>query len=94
MASNSTLKVEDLPKHDQDLPTNIDSDWEAGLRQWANKALHDGEINIFPKATNAVERILIQVALNKTQDKRQEAARLLGWGRNTLTRKIRELELE
>ncbi len=94
MASNNILEVEDLPKQDQELPTNVDTDWEAGFRQWANKALHDGEINLLPTATSAVEKILIQVALNKTQDKRQEAARLLGWGRNTLTRKIRELELD
>lgn len=94
MASNNELEVEDLPKHNQELPAQIDTDWEAGFRQWANKALHDGEVNLLPKATSAFERILIQVALNKTQDKRQEAARLLGWGRNTLTRKIRELELD
>ena len=94
MASNNILEVEDLPKQDQELPTQVDSNWEAGFRQWANKALHDGEINLLPTATSTVEKILIQVALNKTQDKRQEAARLLGWGRNTLTRKIRELELD
>ncbi len=94
MASNNTLEVADLPKQDQELPTQVDSNWEAGFRQWANKALHDGEINLLPTATSTMEKILIQVALNKTQDKRQEAARLLGWGRNTLTRKIRELELD
>ena len=94
MASNNTLEVADLPKQDQELPTQVDSNWEAGFRQWANKALHDGEINLLPTATTTMEKILIQVALNKTQDKRQEAARLLGWGRNTLTRKIRELELD
>jgi two-component system nitrogen regulation response regulator GlnG len=94
MASGNDLKVEDLPKHNQELPIEVDSDWEASFRQWANKQLHDGETNLLSKATPAFERILIQVALNKTQDKRQEAARLLGWGRNTLTRKIRELELD
>ena len=94
MASNNELEVSDLPKHNQKLPIKADTDWEAGFRQWANKALHDGEINLLPKATSTFEKILIQVALNKTQDKRQEAARLLGWGRNTLTRKIKELELD
>ncbi len=94
MATNKELEVADLPKHDQELPTDIDTNWEAGFRQWANKALHDGEVNLLPTATSMFEKILIQVALNKTQDKRQEAARLLGWGRNTLTRKIKELELD
>ncbi len=94
MASNNELEISDLPKHNQELPTDADTNWEASFRQWANKALHDGEVNLLPKATSVFEKILIQVALNKTQDKRQEAARLLGWGRNTLTRKIKELKLE
>ncbi len=94
MANNNELEVADLPKHNQDLPIQVDTDWQAGFRQWANKALHEGETNLLATATPAIERILIQVALNKTQDKRQEAARLLGWGRNTLTRKIKELELD
>ncbi|MDH5394526.1 MAG: nitrogen regulation protein NR(I), partial [Gammaproteobacteria bacterium] len=37
------------------------------------------------------EHIMIDAALEKTKGKRLEAARLLGWGRNTLTRKIKEL---
>ena len=37
------------------------------------------------------ERVLIRVALNRTHGHRQEAARVLGWGRNTLTRKLKEL---
>ena len=40
------------------------------------------------------ERTLINVALNKTKGKKKEAAELLGWGRNTLTRKIKELGIE
>ena len=38
------------------------------------------------------ERVLIEVALQQTGGRRQDAARLLGWGRNTLTRKLKELE--
>jgi len=40
------------------------------------------------------ETIMIQTAMEHTGGKKQEAAKLLGWGRNTLSRKIRELELE
>ena len=40
------------------------------------------------------ERIMIETALAKTSGKRQDAAKLLGWGRNTLTRKIKELGME
>jgi two-component system nitrogen regulation response regulator GlnG len=40
------------------------------------------------------ESVLITCALGRTGGRRQEAARLLGWGRNTLTRKIKELGLD
>ena len=40
------------------------------------------------------ERTLARAALERVQGRRQEAAKLIGWGRNTLTRKLRELGLE
>lgn len=94
MASSNELKKEDMPAQVQDAPSQRDVDWESGLRQWANRQLHDGHSDLLGTAQPAVERILIQCALNKTQDRRQEAARLIGWGRNTLTRKIKELDIE
>ncbi|MFK7852502.1 MAG: nitrogen regulation protein NR(I) [Granulosicoccus sp.] len=94
MASAQELTIEDLPSQSDDAPTTRESDWESGLRQWANRQLMDGEIDLLGKAQPTVEKILIQCALNKTQDRRQEAARLIGWGRNTLTRKIKELNID
>lgn len=94
MASAQELTVEDLPVQSEDTPTTRESDWENGLRQWANRQLQDGESDLLGKAQPIVEKILIQCALNKTQDRRQEAARLIGWGRNTLTRKIKELNID
>jgi two-component system, NtrC family, nitrogen regulation response regulator GlnG len=41
-----------------------------------------------------VERILIRVALRKADGLKQDAAKLLGWGRNTLTRKMKDLGME
>jgi two-component system nitrogen regulation response regulator GlnG len=40
------------------------------------------------------ERIMLTTALEHTHGHKQEAARLLGWGRNTLTRKLKELDVE
>lgn len=94
MATGTELTPEDMPQHNQSAATRRESDWESGLRQWANRQLQDGETNLLGKATPTIERILIECALNRTQDRRQEAAKLLGWGRNTLTRKIRELQLD
>jgi two-component system nitrogen regulation response regulator GlnG len=53
-----------------------------------------GEAHILETALPAFERTLISVALEKTGGHRQDAARLLGWGRNTLTRKIKDLEMD
>ncbi|NND92100.1 MAG: nitrogen regulation protein NR(I) [Granulosicoccus sp.] len=93
MAGGTELTVEDMPAQVRDASSQREVDWENGLRQWVNRQLHDGRTDLLAIAQPAVERILIQCALNKTQDRRQEAARLIGWGRNTLTRKIKELEL-
>jgi two-component system nitrogen regulation response regulator GlnG len=64
------------------------------FRRWARQHLKQGQGALLDKAMPAFEQILIQAALEHTGGRRQEAARLLGWGRNTLTRKIKELRLE
>ncbi|MFP1557869.1 helix-turn-helix domain-containing protein [Escherichia coli] len=48
----------------------------------------------FPEAQPELERTLLTTALRHTQGHKQEAARLLGWGHNTLTRKLKELGME
>ena len=94
MSGGTELEVDDMPAQVRDEPRTVEVDWESGLRQWANRQLNEGNTDLLGMAQPAVERILIKCALNKTQDRRQEAARLIGWGRNTLTRKIKELEME
>jgi two-component system nitrogen regulation response regulator GlnG len=71
------------------------ADWTAGLSQWADGQLAIGEPPpLLLEALPAFERTLILAALRRARGKRLEAAKLLGWGRNTLTRKIKELGLE
>jgi len=93
MSGGSELEIEDMPAQVRDAPQLEEVDWQSGLKQWANRQLNDGKTDLLGVAQPAVERILIQCALHKTQDRRQEAARLIGWGRNTLTRKIKELDI-
>lgn len=65
-------------------------DWQQQFRQWAaNKAL-SGQEGVLADVVPMIEHLLMEVALEKTAGKRQEAAKLLGWGRNTLTRKLKE----
>ena len=95
MAPGRDIHVDDLPPELRASTgsENLATDWEASLFSWINSNLENGETNLLGEALPKFERIMIEAALQKTQGKRQEAAKLLGWGRNTLTRKINELNL-
>jgi len=68
------------------------SEWSRELRRWAGQRLESAPAApLLEQALPEFERVLIEVALERSRGHRQQAARLLGWGRNTLTRKIREL---
>lgn len=99
MTPGQSVRVEDLPqelKKETELESArgaSEQDWQQILRRWAELKLMQGERQILEEATPEFERIMIETALKHTGGKRQVAAQLLGWGRNTLTRKIKELDL-
>ncbi|MGB5291986.1 MAG: nitrogen regulation protein NR(I) [Lysobacterales bacterium] len=66
--------------------------WSEALRSWTRKALFDGQADLMPTVRSEFEKVILDCALEHTGGKRVEAARLLGVGRNTLTRKLNELE--
>ena len=68
--------------------------WHEALGRWAEAKLAAGQSDILGEASPMFERTLIHVALAACKGQRQEAARRLGWGRNTLTRKIKELGID
>ncbi len=74
----------------QRLPSEL-GDWQAPLRLWAKQQLAQGETEILKTAARTFEKTLLECALEATRGRKQDAARLLGWGRNTLTRKLKEL---
>lgn len=88
------IEADDLPEDLWRTPHAQDESWSGALDQWARAALSDGATGLLETVIPRVERTLIYAALEKTGGQRQEAARLLGWGRNTLTRKIRDLEID
>ena len=98
MASGQEIHLDDLPPEllHTASPQTSDSgdDWKDLLRSWVEKRLRSGNRGIAKEAIASVESIMLETALDFTGGKRQEAAKLLGYGRNTLTRKIKELELE
>jgi len=73
---------------------NDEGNWQHLLERWAKQRLADGQQRLLDEALPEFEQVLINAALQKTGGHRQDAARLLGWGRNTLTRKIKELNME
>ena len=94
MAPGRDIHVDDLPPELRvSAGSRNPTDWEAGLFSWINSNFENGETNLLGEALPKFERIMIEAALQKTRGKRQEAAKLLGWGRNTLTRKINDLKL-
>ena len=68
--------------------------WEQQLENIVQKKLDLGQSEILDEMGPQFERVLLQTALSFTRGRKQEAARRLGWGRNTLTRKLKELQLD
>lgn len=94
MASSREVHLTDLPPEfaTQEAVPGHSGDWTQGLHQWADHQLSLGNIGILNQATPMFERTMIDIALKHTAGRRRDAANLLGWGRNTLTRKIKELD--
>ncbi len=96
MSPGQIIHVDDLPPElisDKTI-AHESSEWEEALKKWADNKIRQGKIAILNDAVPRFERIMIEITLKHTGGRRQEAAKVLGWGRNTLTRKIKELALE
>ena len=87
----------------QDIPSDLGGsesqergakEWTRVLAAWAEGAISTGEQPLLDTALPEFEKTLIEIAMAKTNGHRQEAAKLLGWGRNTLARKMKALHLD
>ena len=99
MAPGQRIEVADLPPEVREAPSPTDEaggdpDWQHALDRELAQALARGERNVGDRLEQEFEKTLIRRALAHTGGHRMEAAAWLGWGRNTLTRKIQELGLE
>ena len=96
MAPGQNIDVADLPPElkDDNSKTSAAMSWQDALAEEVTDALNRGEQNVLETRTQIFERILISKALAHTNGRRIEAANQLGMGRNTLTRKIQELDIE
>lgn len=98
MASGREIHLSDLPpelgQSTDEGGADPEAHWQELLCQWARNELVSGKQHILREAVPAFERALIDVALAHTRGRKRDAAELLGWGRNTLTRKLKELEMD
>ncbi|MCH1487551.1 MAG: nitrogen regulation protein NR(I) [Pseudomonadales bacterium] len=99
MAVGTEIQLADLPDNllDSSLPnddTSPASSWHEQLSRWATHELQNGEQRILDAAVPIFEKSMIEVALQKTNGRKRDASLLLGWGRNTLTRKMKELGMK
>jgi two-component system nitrogen regulation response regulator GlnG len=96
LAPGTTIHLGDLPAefHAAAPAGAVEQGWQSALARWAETEAPRSGRPWLDAALPEFERVLIRAALKQTHGGRQDAARLLGWGRNTLTRKIRELDLD
>ena len=103
MASGREIHLIDLPpellpdytaRQANESSSESENNWELNLKKAIEKRIQQGQQDIAKHIIPLTETILIKSALEHTQGHRHEAANLLGYGRNTLTRKIKELAIE
>ncbi|WP_044412946.1 nitrogen regulation protein NR(I) [Thiomicrospira microaerophila] len=101
MAPDKMVHMEDLPLELRTgsqclemLDADNIQDWQVGLRLWADAFLASGKQGLHTEAEPLFEKVLIEAAMQSSHFHRQQAAALLGWGRNTLTRKTQALGLD
>lgn len=101
MASGKQILLSDLPVELTSTPkiqaasaSHASSSWQELLASWVQQKLQTGAEDILAEAGPEFERIVLKQALHYTHGHKQDAARKLGWGRNTLTRKLKELDME
>jgi two-component system nitrogen regulation response regulator GlnG len=94
MAPGQVIEAGDLPPEVQVTHASgnlaAGADWHQALDHALAEALAGGERGAGNRLEKEFERVLIKRALLHTTGRRIEAASWLGWGRNTLTRKIQE----
>ncbi|NKF52158.1 nitrogen regulation protein NR(I) [Shewanella sp. WXL01] len=100
MASGQEILPQDLPPElleDKTNPSHAPVEhgsWQSALAALVDEKLSAGESDLLTEIQPAFERTLLETALKHTQGHKQEAAKRLGWGRNTLTRKLKELAMD
>jgi two-component system nitrogen regulation response regulator GlnG len=99
MTAGNTINIADLPedlKESDEHALSIQNqvNWINGLEADINSKILQGNDQIYDAFIQLTEKSLIESALGYTKNKKIEAAKILGIGRNTITRKIKELNIK
>ena len=96
MAPGQSIDINDLPPElkNNGMAKEVSANWKDALKQEVQLALNKNQKDILTDLNQTFEKILIEEALHFTKGRRIEAAEMLGLGRNTLTRKVKELNIE
>ena len=96
MAPGQNIDIKDLPPElkNNDMQREVSINWRDALKQEVKLALNKNRKDILTDLNQVFEKVLIEEALDFTKGRRIEAAEMLGLGRNTLTRKVKELKIE
>ena len=99
MSAGSTITMDDLPSDLKDQPINnayqaTQEDWTIGLHRSIALEIKNGNYQVYDTIIHDVEKILVVSALQHTNNRKIDAAKILGIGRNTITRKIKELVIK
>ena len=94
-APGSVISAQDIPG-DLGGSESHNAARKSGRACWqrGRSASYNSEEPLLDKALPEFEKTLIEIAMARTNGHRQEAAKLLGWGRNTLARKMKALHLD
>jgi len=99
MSSGREILVSDLPSEirqasqtSNDADTKLFQHWQSALKQTLMAKVEQGDHHALESVQEELEQILIDLALSITDGHKQDAAKLLGWGRNTITRKQKKYQ--
>lgn len=89
-----TLLPNDLPSHfhQQEILLEVQRKASESITKWVKALIDTQEKDIYHLMMNTVENIIIDESLGACRGRKIEAAKLIGIGRNTMTRKLQARE--
>ena len=93
MTPTQNVKIQDLPSEikDHEAEEPISDSWEDRFNSWIKNIASSVDKDLMGIANKKLDKIIIRAALDKTNGRKNEAAILLGLGRNTLSKKMKDL---